>query len=428
MVRRIDDTPILIDFGLSKQYDSDGNQTSTMPPGFSHGFAPLEQYNEGGVKDFTPQTDIYSLAATLYYILSGVVPIQATRRNDEELTFPNLIPQKLVAVISKAMSPGRKGRHGSIKEFIEEINGDASTNIRLYSHPGEESQDINNISQFKKQEDSNPLSKHTAATKEAKQKSKPKSNTKWYIIGGTTIAIIILLVVFILNLTSNVTPDTSSQSEIINNLINNMVYVEGGSFTMGSDDSDAYNSEKPAHRETVRSFSIGRYEVTQREWKAVMGSNPSYFKGDDLPVENVSWDDCQQFIRKLNALTGRNFRLPTESEWEFAARGGNSSKGYKYSGSNDIGNVAWYYDNSDNKTHPAGTKRANELGLHDMSGNVWEWTSSNWCDDYSQPRNSSDLVIRGGCWYSIARHCRVSLRNYDARSFRDNGLGLRLVF
>lgn len=123
MVRRNDDTPILIDFGLSKQYDAEGNQTSTMPPGFSHGFAPLEQYNEGGVKDFTPQTDIYSLAATLYYILSGVVPLQATRRNDEDLTFPDLIPRRLIAPISRAMSPGRKARHSDIREFLGEIEG-----------------------------------------------------------------------------------------------------------------------------------------------------------------------------------------------------------------------------------------------------------------------------------------------------------------
>lgn len=124
LVRRSDDTPILIDFGLSKQYDSEGNQTSTMPPGFSHGFAPLEQYNEGGVKDFTPQTDIYSLAATLYYILSGVVPLQATRRNDEELTFPDKIPQKLIAPISKAMSSARKDRHSEVRQFIKEISGE----------------------------------------------------------------------------------------------------------------------------------------------------------------------------------------------------------------------------------------------------------------------------------------------------------------
>lgn len=121
MVRRSDNTPILIDFGLSKQYDSEGNQTSTMPPGFSHGFAPMEQYNEGGVKGFSPQTDIYALAATLYYVLSGVVPLQATRRNDEELTFPNSIPRKLVAPISKAMSPGRRDRHPEVGEFLKDI-------------------------------------------------------------------------------------------------------------------------------------------------------------------------------------------------------------------------------------------------------------------------------------------------------------------
>lgn len=127
MLRRNDNSPILIDFGLSKQYDSEGNQTSTMPPGFSHGFAPIEQYNEGGVKDFTPQTDIYSLAATLYYILSGIVPIQATRRNDEELTFPNSIPQKLIAPISKAMALGRKDRHHDVLDFIQDIKDSNDT-------------------------------------------------------------------------------------------------------------------------------------------------------------------------------------------------------------------------------------------------------------------------------------------------------------
>lgn len=214
----------------------------------------------------------------------------------------------------------------------------------------------------------------------------------------------------------------------IKNLINNMVYVDGGTFMMGSDDSDAYADEKPVHRETVGSFSIGKYEVTQKEWNAVMGSNPSRFKGDNLPVECVSWNDCQEFIRKLNSLTGRNFRLPTEAEWEYAARGGNRSNGYKYSGSNDINNVAWYDGNSGNMTHNIGTKAANELGLHDMSGNVWEWTSSRECSDYSQPRNSSHLVFRGGSWPDIARDCRVSYSASLDASTRGNDLGLRLAF
>ena len=146
--------------------------------------------------------------------------------------------------------------------------------------------------------------------------------------------------------------------------------------------SEAESDEKPTHNVTLSSYYICKYEVTQALWRAVMGSNPSYFKGDNLPVESVSWNDCQTFINRLNSYTGRNFRLPTEAEWEFAARGGNYSRHYKYSGSNYIGDVAWYGDNSGNRTHPVGTKQANELGLYDMSGNVWEWCSD-WYGSYS---------------------------------------------
>lgn len=227
------------------------------------------------------------------------------------------------------------------------------------------------------------------------------------------------------------------QNHIIENLINNMVYVSGGTFTMGATSeqgSDAYNDEKPAHRVTLSSYNIGKYEVTQAEWKAVMGSNPSNFKGDNLPVENVSWNDCQEFIRKLNSLTGKNFRLPTEAEWEFAARGGNNSRGYKYSGSNDIGSVAWYSGNSGSKTHPIGQKSPNELGLYDMSGNVWEWCQD-WYGDFSSssqtnptgPASGSDRVYRGGSWYFDAGRCRVSFRGSGAPGYRYYHLGLRLV-
>ncbi len=225
----------------------------------------------------------------------------------------------------------------------------------------------------------------------------------------------------------NSSGNSSNLDPVIQHLISNMVHVEGGSFMMGSDDSDAFDEEKPVHREHVGSFSIGKYEVTQKEWKAVMGNNPSCFKGDNLPVENVSWDDCQEFIRKLNAKTGKNFRLPTEAEWEYAARGGNLSRGYKYSGSNDIGSVAWYYYNSGGKTHAVGTKSANELGLYDMSGNVWEWTSDNWCSDYNSPRNSPDFVIRCGSFGHGTRICRVSGRHGNSPTGRLKNLGLRLA-
>ena len=215
-----------------------------------------------------------------------------------------------------------------------------------------------------------------------------------------------------------------------------MVYVSGGTFTMGATSeqgSDAYDWEKPAHSVTLSGYYIGKYEVTQGLWKAVMGSNPSYFKGDNLPVEHVSWDEVQEFLRKLNEITGKNYRLPTEAEWEFAARGGNSSRGYKYSGSNSIGNVAWYDGNSGDRTHAVGTKSPNELGIYDMSGNVYEWCQD-WYGDYSSssqrnpkgPNGGSRRVFRGGSWHS-ARDCRVSCRSGFTPDFRYFPLGFRLA-
>ena len=212
-----------------------------------------------------------------------------------------------------------------------------------------------------------------------------------------------------------------------------MVFVEGGTFMMGADDSEAYDDEKPVHNVTLSSYCIGKYEVTQELWEAVMGSNPSYFKGSRRPVEKVSWEDCQEFIRKLNNLTGKNFKLPTETQWEYAARGGKKSRGYKYSGSNTIGDVAWYTDNSGGKTHDVGTKSPNELGLYDMSGNVLEWCND-WFGSYGSssqtnptgPSSGSYRVYRGGSWSYYARFCRVSFRNYFSPDYRYDFLGFRL--
>ena len=224
----------------------------------------------------------------------------------------------------------------------------------------------------------------------------------------------------------------------VNGVSFEMVLVEGGTFRMGAtseQEVEAKSNEKPVHSVTLSSYYIGKTEVTQALWQAVMGSNPSYFKGADLPVECVSWDDCQGFIKKLNSLTGRDFRLPTEAEWEFACRGGNNSRGYKYSGSNDIDNVAWYDGNSGDQTHPVGTKASNELGIYDMSGNVWEWCSD-WYADYTShsqtnpkgPRSGSDRVNRGGSWYGNAGDCRPSSRGGYSPAGRDGNLGLRLAF
>jgi len=235
-----------------------------------------------------------------------------------------------------------------------------------------------------------------------------------------------------------------SKTYTVNGVTFKMLPVAGGTFQMGAQstdpngqnyDADAYGDESPVHQVTLSAFTIGETEVTQALWQAVMGSNPSYFKDPVLPVEQVSWDDCQTFLTKLNQLTGKTFRLPTEAEWEYAARGGNESTGYKYSGSNTIGNVAWYYDNGGSKTHAVGTKQANELGIYDMSGNVCEWCSDRY-DSYSSSSQTNPTgaasgyfrVFRGGSWAYIARGCRVSYRRYFNPALRSSDLGLRLVF
>ena len=232
--------------------------------------------------------------------------------------------------------------------------------------------------------------------------------------------------------------EANSGKFTVNGVSFDMVRVEGGTFRMGAtaeQEEDAYSNEKPVHSVTLSSYYIGKTEVTQALWQAVMGTNPSAFKGADLPVECVSWNDCQEFIQKLNSLTGRNFRLPTEAEWEFACRGGNKSNGYKYSGSDNLGTVAWYDDNSGNKTHSVATKSPNELGIYDMSGNVWEWCAD-WYGDYSSgaqtnptgPLSGSGRVGRGGSWSNDVRCCRSSFR-FDIYypTIRGSDLGLRLA-
>ena len=215
-----------------------------------------------------------------------------------------------------------------------------------------------------------------------------------------------------------------------------MVFVKGGTFDMGSNDGS--DDEKPIHPVTLPDFYIGKYEVTQKQWTEIMGNNPSHFKDcDDCPVENVSWDDVQEFLKKLIEKTGQNYRLPTEAEWEYAARGGISTGSTTYAGSNNIEEVAWYYENSNNKTHPVGQKKPNELGIFDMSGNVWEWCCDRYDKDYYQnsPENNpqgpsvgSSRVLRGGSWISDAVNCRMADRSTGMPVLRSNLIGLRLLF
>lgn len=232
----------------------------------------------------------------------------------------------------------------------------------------------------------------------------------------------------------------------VNGVTFTMVFVESGTFTMGAtaEQQEPFDDEKPPHRVTLtKGFYIGETEVTQALWKAVMGFTPMASGsqwlterglGDDFPAYFISYEDVQQFISQLNSLTGAQFRIPTEAEWEYAARGGSKSKGYQYSGSNNISDVAWYTNNSGYKTHAVKTKKANELGLYDMSGNVLEWCSD-WKGNYtSSPAvdptgaDSGDIrVLRGGCFHYSARSCRVASRDRNFPSFRHYGIGFRLV-
>lgn len=224
-----------------------------------------------------------------------------------------------------------------------------------------------------------------------------------------------------------------------------MVYVNGGTFSMGATKEqgiDSWDDEKPAHKVTVDGFYMAETEVTQGLWKAVMGAEPvryggwteNYGAGNDYPAYRVSYNDVMIFIEKLNSMSKNKFRLPTEAEWEYAARGGDRSKGYRYSGSNNLDDVAWYSVNSDDKTHPVKGKKPNELGLYDMSGNVWEWCSDFYgpYSDYDQtnpkgPDVGTDHVGRGGSWYNNRRDCRVTYRHYGTPKDWANILGFRLV-
>ena len=256
----------------------------------------------------------------------------------------------------------------------------------------------------------------------------------------------------------NITP----LSPVIQQLIDNMVQVEGGTFMMGSDleednecntnDDDPAPVQKPVHQVTLSSFSIGRYEVTQEEWLAVMGRSLTEFKSGRMPVKRVCWRDCQDFIKKLNKLTGMNFRLPTEAEWEFAARGGNESHGYRYSGSDCLDDVAWYSDNCmddeaespKDGTHEVGRKSPNELGLYDMSGNVMEWCQDRYGEYGSEAQinptgplsnffkslvSSSGVcrVVRGGSWAQFEKGCTVTIRHFSAPGLRHAVVGMRLA-
>jgi formylglycine-generating enzyme required for sulfatase activity len=230
--------------------------------------------------------------------------------------------------------------------------------------------------------------------------------------------------------------DPESFTETVNGVNIEILAIKGGTFLMGSPANEVGRDDSETqHQVSVSNFYIGKYEVTQAQWKAIMGNNPSRFKGDDLPIENVSWNDVQEFLQKLNEKTGKSFRLPTEAEWEYAARGGTRSRNYFYAGGNTLNKMAWFMDNSNKTTHSVGSKQPNELGIYDMSGNVWEWCNDWYSKDYyskspqSNPTGTasgSGRVRRGGSWGLVDSGCHVAFRSYDTPGSHNYFIGFRL--
>lgn len=402
--------PVLIDFGLSKHYDKNGNPTSTMrASGFSDGYAPVEQYT--GIYTFSPQADVYALAATLYYALVGKDPVIATELSEEKIRAAlNGKSNHVVSAIVEAMRMHKGERTLSVRKMMQTLDGVSPEPLNKTKQAK-----IHKTKRVKLEENE----VHSEKTQEWF-----RNHALW--IGGGVLALV--GIIFIWYLFSPISKNQSpfaTVGEVIKIPVKDginieMVKVEPGTFMMGEADENKRGYEHPVHQVILTdNYYIGQYEVTQVLWQAVMGSNPSTFKGDNLPVEKVSWNDCQDFISKLNSMTGKKFRLPTEEEWEYAARGGKNTKGYQYGGSSCISDVAWYDGNSDNKTHPVGTKEANELGIYDMSGNVDEW-----CQDRV---GSSCRVYRGGGWYYGEVSCLPSHGSFTYPSSRFSHLGLRLA-
>lgn len=394
----------LIDFGLAKRYVDNGDPESSASLGSgTTGYAPLEQADASNEMEFSPSIDVYALGATYYKLLTAHVPDSAVDVLNSGLSTMPLVKknvsQKSIDAIKAAMEPLKAKRLPNVQEFLDMLPRVDDDTI-FY------------------------------------EKKERKLKKRWIVALLLTVLILLPSAYFLFFVKRKNTPLQVAAFEKALNM--EMVRVEGGTFMMGSDsvsDPMADSDERPLRKVDLSTFYIGRYEVTLRQWDAVMRhTTDGSSKNADFPVHNITWDDVERFIDRLNEETGREYRLPTEAEWEYAARGGRHAEKYAYSGGKQPEPVAWFAENSNRTVHRVGGLQPNALGLYDMSGNVWEL-----CSDYYGPYDTLDVkdpqgpehgvyhVMRGGSCNSSPQSCRVTFRQDNSLMSGDAVVGFRLV-
>jgi serine/threonine protein kinase len=441
------DRVLVMDFGIARMMDTQhitGTGTQLGTPCY---MSPEQVL---GKKDIGPPSDVYSSGVVLYEMLSGSLPYDLESESlytvqgrivNEPLPDPRLryeyISERGVALLKDLTQKEPEKRPKSIADAKHEKGSE-------YAKPYPVPEPVLDVLEKRRSAaviHDNPVSQKLPVSEvDVSEPAKPKRKRAGllYVIGILALGAGILLIAL------RKTDNSKAPLEPVE-----MIRVDGGTFMMGSNE---YDDEQPVHQVTVSSFYIGKHEITQKEWRDVMGSNPSDFKGDYLPVESITWYDAVEYCNKRSQQEGltpcysgsgdyiscnwnaNGYRLPTEAEWEFAARGGTQSKGYTYSGSNGIGSVAWYIDNSGDTTHSVGTKSPNELGIYDMSGNVWEWCWD-WYGNYASTSQNNPTgatsgsyrVLRGGSWFYYVNCCRVASRSFNDPGSRNYYNGLRVL-
>ncbi len=439
-----DDSVKVMDFGIARMTESPGLTRTGTQMGTLVYMSP-EQIRDS--KHVDCKSDVYSLGVTLYEMLTGKAPYDEATDSDYDIR---------VSIVNKALPDPRQvyphisGRAVSlITEMTRKESGvrpDIAGSLSLLEEKRDEMASAPPSREKKEPPRHQPV---PAAPENPEPAVKPHRRRYSRVIAVVLLVLIAAGIVWLIDSSKKGPAEVEPAVDVSE--LDDLVLVEGGTFQMGSDSGD--EDEKPVHAVTLSSFYMGKYEVTQAQWQAVMGSNPSNFKGDNLPVEQVSWYDAVEFCNKLSLkegltpcysgsgtsitcdFTANGYRLPTEAEWEYAARGGNSSRNFTYSGSNDLGAVGWFADNAGSHTHPAGQKLSNELGLYDMSGNVYEWCWD-WYDSAYYGKSpgagpqgagsGSYRLLRGGSWIVDDSLCRVSFRDGNSPDNSRNYIGFRV--